>query len=453
MNQAEDVEVILGHQRRYKFHSGTLARNSTLFADMLTEPNAVKLSNRARGAGIKIRWMIELTRLPSESNPAGCLELVELTTTGERADGRTGMIVNENGRIPQAHKAMAHYEAIFYAFYNKELTVEDTDMSAALSDCYQLLQISDYLGCTGLISKPIEVALLKHGQDLFRAIQGAPYAWIEMAYRIRSEVVFKECMLHLIGNWKVIKTKQHLNDTLREVPGLRALIEKYHRILLQQCKNLELGVMSLYPGDMRLPVDDLPIKREAYAKDILVWMALTFFRHWIGQRLIMEKDRHSLDCGYELYKQIGTAGEAYMDKSVINQFHTKFPMTKKAMNVLENHLLEIKECMKGVVDQHKILKSNCQLDVARFPVNYLTCTDFKREDFPWLKEVEPPRVVPAKREYKPGGNEIARQNLETAKRYQERSLSVEDTEDEDDEFDDDDDMDEEAAPQKRARVA
>jgi hypothetical protein len=76
MNQAEDVEVILGHKRRYRFHSGTLARNSTRFADLLTEPNAAKLSNRARSAGIKIRWMIELTRLPSVTHPAGTLDLV-----------------------------------------------------------------------------------------------------------------------------------------------------------------------------------------------------------------------------------------------------------------------------------------------------------------------------------------------------------------------------------------
>jgi hypothetical protein len=76
MNQAEDVEVILGHKRRYKFHSGTLARNSTLFAEMLSERNATKLNSRARGAGIKIRWMIELTRLPSEQFPGGYLELV-----------------------------------------------------------------------------------------------------------------------------------------------------------------------------------------------------------------------------------------------------------------------------------------------------------------------------------------------------------------------------------------
>jgi hypothetical protein len=378
---------------------------------------------------------------------------------GERADGRTGLIVNENGRIPQAHKAFDYYEAIFYSFYNKEFTIDDTDMPAALSDCYQLLQISDYLGCTGLISKPIEVALLKHGQDLFRAIQGVPYLWVELAYRIRSEMIFKECMVHLVGNWKTIKGRSRVTEILRDVPGLRALIEKYYRALLTQCKNLELGVMSLYPGDMRLPAEDLPIKREAYAKDILVWMALTFFRHWVGQRLILEKGRHAMDCGYELYKAIGTVGEACMDKSVLNQFHTKFPMTKKAMNVLENHLLEIKECMKGVVDQHKILTSMTQLDLHRFPVAYLTCTDFKREDCPWLAVAhEAPCVVPAKREYKPGGNEIARLNLATTMRTKERNLSVNldvdhnddaqnDDEDDFDEFDD-----EGGAPQaKRAR--
>lgn len=302
-------------------------------------------------------------------------------------------------------------------------------MTAALSDCYQLLLISDYLGCTRLISKPIEITLLKHGQDLFRAIQGSPYAWVEMAYLIRSEMIFRECMIHMVGNWRVFKNNKSVNEHLREIPTLRGLTEKYHRVLLGQCKALELSVMSLYPGTMQLPVEELPIKREAFAKDILVWMALTFFRHWIAQRLIMEKGRHSVDCGYELYKQIGTAGESYMDKTVINQFHTKFPMTKKAINVLENHLLEIKECMKDLIDKHKILKSNCQLDVHRFPVGYLTCTVFKRDDLPWIRDLEKPRVLPAKRAYKPGGNDIARQNLDTARVSRDSSLSEEDMDD------------------------
>ncbi|KAF2631508.1 hypothetical protein BU25DRAFT_454948 [Macroventuria anomochaeta] len=449
MNQAEDVEVILGHKRRYRFHSGTLARNSTLFAEMLSERNAAKLNSRARTAGIKIRWMIELTRLPNEQFPAGCLELVELTPTGERVDGRSGLIVNENGRVPQADKTFQNYESILYAFYNKELTVDDTDMSAALSDCYQLLQISDYLGCTGLISKPIEVALFKHGQDLFRAIQGVPYAWIEMAYRIRSELIFKECIIHLVGDWKNLKTRSNIIDRLRDVPSVRGLIEKYHRALLEKSKALELSILSHYPQAMRLPSEDLPIKRESYAKDILVWMALTFFRHWVSQRLVTGKGRDASDCGYDLFSALGTGGDGYMDKFVINQFHTRFPMTKKAMNVLENHLFEIKECIKKVVDDSKVLRSQCQLDVHRFPVKYLTCTEFAREEFPWLKEDREAKVVPAKRAYKPGGNEIARLNLETARRFQ-RGLSEEDQEEM--EYDDNEEMEAEYESETTKRM-
>ena len=76
MNQAEDVEIVLSHKRRYKFHSGTLARNSTWFADKLSESNAARLNHRAKSAGIKIRWMVHLVELPSQHNRAGVLELV-----------------------------------------------------------------------------------------------------------------------------------------------------------------------------------------------------------------------------------------------------------------------------------------------------------------------------------------------------------------------------------------
>lgn len=76
MNQAEDVEIVLSHKRRYKFHSGTLARNSTWFADKLSESNAARLNHRAKSAGIKIRWMVQLVDLPNQHNPGGLLELV-----------------------------------------------------------------------------------------------------------------------------------------------------------------------------------------------------------------------------------------------------------------------------------------------------------------------------------------------------------------------------------------
>ena len=58
------------------------------------------------------------------------------------------------------------------------------------------------------------------------------------------------------------------------------------------------------------------------------------------------------------------------------------------------------------------------MDTHRFPTKHLTCTVFDRDDFPWLREEREASALPVKRAYKPGGNEIARLNLETARRFQ-----------------------------------
>jgi len=76
MSQPHDVLVVLSHERKYPLHANALARNSVLFANILTEPNAAKLSNKAKSAGIKIRWQVELVEMESEKYPAGRLELV-----------------------------------------------------------------------------------------------------------------------------------------------------------------------------------------------------------------------------------------------------------------------------------------------------------------------------------------------------------------------------------------
>jgi hypothetical protein len=343
------------------------------------------------------------------------------------------MILNENGRVPT--KAFDYYESIFYAFYGKEIRICDTDMRAALADVSEMIAIADYLGCVNIISKPVEVALLKHGQNLYRSIQSVPAQWAVMAYEIKSESIFREAMIHLIGNWA--RLKREAIERVRGYPAVRALVEKHHSIVVTKGRNLEKQVMSSYPGDIAAPSAHLPIKREEYSRDILVWIALTFFRHWLGQRLITAHGHNSEDGGFELYRQLGTAGDAYMEKEVMNQFHTRFPMTKKAMNVVENHLLEIKECIKGIVDKHDILATKCMLDIHKYPVPYLTCIEFVREDFPWLKDQEkgPAMVQGVKRGIRPGGNDIAKLNQEAAMR--ERDGLEDEDEDEEDEMDED----------------
>ncbi|PSN60077.1 hypothetical protein BS50DRAFT_656304 [Corynespora cassiicola Philippines] len=415
-NAPEDVIIVLAHDSRIHLHSGTLTRNSAFFASQLTEANAIKLSKQARDANIYHRWMLELRTMPTDEDPAGILERVKLNTSGDRLDGRLGPVWNLNG-LPTP-KIFEQYKTILYAFYTSTVEISSKTMEGALDDSVGLIYIAEYLGCVPMVAKPVEVALVRHGQALYRAIAKMPVAWLNMASRIKSELIFKEAMVHLAGNWRVLKTSSSKLE-----PQTRELVLKHHRELGRRSRKLELMLMSNYPGGICAPVEHRPIKCEEYAREILVWIALGWFRHWFGQQIINEKGYHGLDGGYGLYKQIHAAGDAYMDRSIINQFNEKFPMTKKAINVLENHLLEIKEAFKGIVSQTGIMENELHLDTGQYEVRYLTCARFDHAELPWLKEQVPlePPVGGQKRGRIPGGNEIIRHTLDAARRLQDQN--------------------------------
>jgi hypothetical protein len=179
-------------------------------------------------------------------------------------------------------------------------------------------------------------------------------------------------------------------------------------------------------------------QRQDYAKDVLIWIALTWFRHWLGQRLISGRGHQAPDGGYSLYSAIDAGGEAYMDKAIISQFHNMFPMTKKALGILEQHLLEIKHCMSEWVKKSNLTKSNCQLNVQEYPVDYITSVEFEEGDFLWVvKKEEEDGTKTLKRGKLPGGNDIVQQNLEAARKHQEQSIQEVDSNDGSDEGSDD----------------
>jgi hypothetical protein len=81
-----------------------------------------------------------------------------------------------------------------------------------------------------------------------------------MSFRIRSELVFRESIIHLAGNWNTWKKNRTAVQTLAKAPDARRLVEKYHRRLFEKSKMLENKLASHYPGDIATPKTDLPIK-------------------------------------------------------------------------------------------------------------------------------------------------------------------------------------------------
>lgn len=81
-----------------------------------------------------------------------------------------------------------------------------------------------------------------------------------MSFRIRSELIFRESIIHLAGNWNTWKKNRTAMQGLAKTPNARRLAEKYHRHLVERSRALENKLASHYPGEIAVPGKDVPVK-------------------------------------------------------------------------------------------------------------------------------------------------------------------------------------------------
>jgi hypothetical protein len=107
-------------------------------------------------------------------------------------------------------------------------------------------QIAEYLGCVTVVSKPVEVTLIRQGQTFYNYIRKAPHSWAIMGCRIESESIFKEAVIHLAGNWTVFSKDDDMQEALSNYGDIVAVVEKHHELLNKKRTNLELAGEIVY---------------------------------------------------------------------------------------------------------------------------------------------------------------------------------------------------------------
>ena len=218
------------------------------------------------------------------------------------------------------------------------------DLSVPLSLQHQYLTHEQ----VNMITKPIEATLLSTGQTLYRAIATAPAGWLGFALRIKSKVIYREAMIHAVGQYNT-------NDMATAMTQLdarvAAIVTKKAGKLSEAVKDAMMRVMTFFPSQMlRSNVHNLAnidhFGRNSYSNDNLSWMAVTFFRQYLAQHIAGDKSHNAEDMGFALIKAIGDGGDGYLDKNYLEQFHQYFPMSNRAKAVVENKINEVKESVK-----------------------------------------------------------------------------------------------------------
>lgn len=281
-----------------------------------------------------------------------------------------------NGK--SAKEIHGHYDQLFRAFYHIRPRFDDSSLSTVLYDSVGLVDVAEAVGSIEAISETVDIALMRQGVILFQSIAVNPSSWSDLAFRIGSPVIFKEAIIHLVGQWLSMSTE----GKFRLRAEVANICERKFVELQSKKKAIEIRILSHYPAALKPPADTRP-NRPLYATDIYMWISLSLFRQWFGQAMCEERGRNGKDGGAHLYRQLGTGGYSYLDRHAMGRFHEHFPMTPKGVSCLELSISNLKEQIKPFVQD--LLVNNSQLDIEKEPVPYLTCCEVKKADLPWEK--------------------------------------------------------------------
>lgn len=348
-----------------------------------------------------------------------------------------------------------HYHNLLCAYYYQPIDIRtDGSMDSVLRDVVGLTSVAEYMGSMRVVALPIDNALIKQGQQLWYAIARTPWSWADLAVRVRSELVFREAIVHLVGQWPLLleqaaqtatgllsgqenaglinthpagvnhndldtyglshapqnppstlhppNNAQTVITTLR--PAIRQLVHAKHTALDDEKRAIEVRIMGHYPlhlhrnggpnGDPAITSNVAagrtmrgrgnPTRAGSYAADILAWMALNLFRHWLGQHMSGDQNRHcASDGGAGFYRALHAGGTAYIDHASLNNFCIYFPLSAKSRATFEEQMGLLKESVRPFVIP--LVKCNLALEKAGAEaLAYLTCAEVGREDLPWI---------------------------------------------------------------------
>ncbi|KAI9737767.1 MAG: hypothetical protein M1834_009135 [Cirrosporium novae-zelandiae] len=369
-----DVEINIRWTQSYQLHSNVLRSTSSAFARFLKPGYAADLSSKTIKQGIMTRYRLDL-HYDTQRNDYN-FRVVPLDKNGKSDKGNIISDI-DNGRLGGG--VFKDYDNLFRTLYGLDPKIDTSSMSSTITTCHNLVYIANKLGGIKSVARFVEIAFLDHGQSLYRSISADPVIWIDIGYKICSTTIFKEALIHLVGQWNTIpqEKKETLNKEVLDI--VKRKLEEMN--IKKQA--IEIRILGHYP--MSLPqsgTSSVPF-RSAYAKNVFMWMVISLFRHFFAQAVIERRTRDADDGGAAFYRRLWEGGQAYLDRTALAQFHESLPVSSKAKTVFENHMNAYKAEVKSFV--RDLISNNARLDVIKHPTTHLTCCVVDSDDYPWKK--------------------------------------------------------------------
>ncbi|KEF61193.1 uncharacterized protein A1O9_02758 [Exophiala aquamarina CBS 119918] len=373
-----DVLVIISTTQMYRLHHQILESHSTYFKNAIAKQPGACLNAQARrdnAPAYRFEWLPGTT-----SGTVGRFVRIDISDSG-RAQNALPQLPPDlvNGKVDNNDNKA--WDWLFGLFYNRPPAFDDSNLASVLSGVISLIDRAECIDSLKIVCDAVDLALLRQDTVLWTSILGNPPVWVELGCRVRSPSIFCEAACHLVGQWANMNDdeKGHIRKDIRKV------LERKATELSIQKEAIELRILSHYPGFLHRTAADKP-GRPSYSNDIYMWMSISFFRQWFAQCISDDRTRRAPDGGLNFYCALAEGGQSYLTHLDFQEFHRYFPMSIKACHVLEANMGVLKENIKPFVAPLVVQRTHLKRD--EFDIDWLTCTEINKEDFPWYNPDE-----------------------------------------------------------------
>lgn len=430
-----DVLISSGAGQNWRLHSSCLKKYSKVFASLLDPNRAARVTKKQRDAGMTIRWKLEMVEFTE--NPTDCrlrsFKLVVSYTTRlwfvqakprlistidahcvkcaaisqfswiivlckdlmlsclQEHSSKSTLRLNDDvaQRNDKYHKV---YDNLFKCIYNIEPElIKDEKKNAGIgyiADAVAILLAAEHLDALHSLHMTLEGIFLRLGQLLWRHMAAKPERWAFMAARIRSAILFREAIVHVVGKLDMkqdIDRRWFMSNPLRR--KILELAEKKVKEIKEKKLEVERRLLDYYPlCMMHTQRGNVVPSRAIYATDIYLWQARSLVQQYLSSSYFSNLHHRGPDGGVHFYRTIGHGGEAYLGKDSLEPFYDCFMMSGKAKHCFLDALDFMKEELKPIVRDLLHDRSQAKRHEGDDKLPWLTCAKILEEEFPWEQD-------------------------------------------------------------------
>ncbi|KAF7911422.1 uncharacterized protein EAF01_002929 [Botrytis porri] len=228
--QVPDMRIKLFGHTEFQVHTSILKQHSEFFFKFLDSPEKIQSEN----SEWKYDWVSEV-----------------------EDDGEWHLVAKQNVQPDLIDNFLsdgdAHAQTLAFCFminamYRTTCAIQPKALEA-------IVKMADYYLCLPIVSYHISACMWTNSDLLARRISEEPEHFIELAYTLRNETLFRECAIHIAGHMKFQQPEPHglilYNGTLPGVsnPKILEVLKIMRDRVTAQLLQTQMNVLMSCAGD------------------------------------------------------------------------------------------------------------------------------------------------------------------------------------------------------------